>query len=289
MITIPCPGAGPCLVYDLDLSCCLVSGGFEDPCLGDGTDVPQAIIDSAILAASQMMWVATGRQFGCCQVTIHPCVECPDMCPGSFSSYDDFYSFGYPWYPLHQADGTWTNVSCPCVDSCVCGHCSLKLPYPVCSIDEVIVDGMLLSDDMYRVDNFTTIVLLDLAGPAVTGNCWKGCDNSITLTYGLPVPEMVKLGAAEMACEIIKHCVGRPCVLPQRISSVTRQGVSISFLDEMAFLDRGLTGLYFFDLAARMYNPHRLQRRSTVWSPDVAGRWRVTTWQPGDDTGPGCT
>lgn len=292
-----CPGYGPCSWSELiDLSCCLVSGAYLDPCLLDGDPVSQTIIDNAKLVASQVLWAATGRQFSQCSVTLRPCRQCDDeCCVPSFDNYtsDGYGSFGY--YPFHQADGTWINKSCGCQDNCSCTNLSeVMLPYPTCSIDEVKVDGVVLSADEYVVLNFERLVLT----PTVTGITeWPRCNNllkpdtevgtwSVTLTYGRPVPELVLQGASEMACQLIKSCMNKPCQLPQRISSVTRQGVSISFLDSMDFLDKGRTGLYWVDLAIQMYNPRGLARRPTVYSPDVKGKWAVTTWQAGDPVGP---
>ena len=288
---MPCPGTGPCSVWPLDLGCCLTpSGTMPDPCLLDGQPVPETIIDSAKLAASQLLWAMTGRQFGCCTVSIRPCRKsCEEACciPGLT---DSGY---YPWMPVHQADGTWTNVTCDCRDQCSCTSLSeVNLPDPVCYIDEVRIDGIIIDSDTYKVDEFRKLVRLG----ALT---WPTCNDltkadteegtwSITVTYGRPVPELVLLGANEMACEIIKSCTGKACRLPQRISSVTRQGISVSFLDDMGFLDKGLTGLYFVDLAASTYNPKRLARRPAIYSPDSANQWRVTTWQNSDPVS-GCS
>lgn len=285
-----CPGVGPCEVYQISLDCCLTpSGTLPDPCLLDGVPVDQAVIDNAKLVASQVLWAITGRQFGLCTATIRPCRPCDnECCLPSFTEYAfDGYGYGtYPYYPFHQADGTWVNLSCNCVDNCSCKNiCEVRLPYPVCTVDEVKVDGVVLPGSFYKVLDFERLVLSSSA----TGiTCWPNCNDltkpdtevgtwSVTVTYGRPVPELVLLGAAEMACEIIKNCAGKPCRLPQRISSVTRQGVSVSFLDSMDFLDKGLTGLYFVDLAARTYNPRRLARRPAVYSPDVKGKWNLET------------
>lgn len=286
-----CPGEGPCSVWDLDLSCCLTpSGSIPDPCLLEGEPVSQILIDNAKLAASQLLWALTGRQFGCCTVTIRPCrKKCQDVCciPGITDG------GGFPWFPVHQADGTWTNISCGCTDQCSCVNlCEINIPYPACSIDEVLIDGVVVDPATYRIHDFRKLVRLG-------AECWPECNDltksdsqvgtwSVTVTYGKEVPELVRLAAAEMACEIIKNCAGKSCRLPQRLASITRQGVSVSFLDDMAFLDKGLTGLYFVDLAARTYNPKRLARRPLVASPDSINQWRVETWQDGDPQ-PSCS
>ena len=285
-----CPGAGPCSVWPLDLSCCLApSGILPDPCLLDGDPVPQAVIDNAILAASQLLWSLTGRQFGTCTATIRPCrKKCNDLSfwgQGGFI-WDGGYGLdgGFPWMPVLLDDGSWTNAPCGCQgNSCNCTKLSeINLPDPVCSIEQIKIDGMVVDPSTYRVDDFHKLVRLG-------SDEWPKCNDftkadtevgtwSITLTHGRPVPALAILGANEMACEIIKNCIGKPCKLPQRVSSVTRQGISVSFLDDMQFLDKGLTGLYYVDLAARTYNPQRLARRPMAYSPDSANQWRVTTW-----------
>jgi hypothetical protein len=289
-----CPGVGPCCVYDLDLSCCLApSGILPDPCLLSGQPVSQVIIDNAKLAASQLMWSLTGRQFSVCQVTVRPCRRCQDACCLPFDGFWSTGSSGFPWTPTLLPSGQWTNVSCNCQDQCSCINLSeVNLPNPVCSIQEVKIDGVVVDPTTYRVDNFRKLVRLgsdvwpkcnDLTKPDTEVGTW-----SVKLQYGIAPPQLVLLAAAEMACEIIKGCVGQPCRLPQRVTSVTRQGISVSFLDDMAFLDKGLTGMYFVDLAARTYNPGRLYRKPIIASPDSINQWRVETWHAGDPD-PSCT
>lgn len=280
-----CPGEGPCTSWELDLSCCLVSGGFPDPCLGDGTSVDQSIIDAMTLAASQFMWAATGRQFGCCTVNLRP--TCNSQCPCDGPLIDS--GFGFPWTPRLLDSGEWTNVTCgnPC--NCV-EMCTVPLPYPVCSVDEVVIDGVILDDTEYTVTNFNKLIRKRSDG------CWPKCNDlslsdtelgtwRITVTYGKPVPQLVLLAANEFACQLIKKCVGRPCDLPQRIQSVNRQGMSATFLDPMEFMREGLTGIFLVDLAIKTYNPHRLMRKPIVASPDSINKWAVTTWQSGDPIG----
>lgn len=451
---MPCPGEGPCSPWDLDLSCCLtVSGSFPDPCILDGQPIDQDVIDSAILAASQFMWRKTGMQFGCCQVTLRPLCpnRCSSPCPGLTDS-----GFGFPWTPVHLASGDWTNVTCPSQNNCTCVEiCEIPLPYPVCSVDEVKVDGVVLSPTTYSVINFNKLIrkagvealvgpedwvantvetpglsisytnpsagnilvggnvninfnpfigydlpvftgpgllytmgaqsitqpidlnlcfLFDntgdtitvnpaavdrVVGPAtydsntglitytgtfpnaadpalfeaqvvcvyfrqgfqasaitfpqpvtlwrlqwsndeVAGTCWPECNNltlpdseegtwSVKVTYGRPVPELVRKAAAVLACEFIKFCVGKPCTIPQRVTSISRQGMSATFLDPMEFMSEGKTGIYLVDLAIMTYNPKGLYKKPGVYSPDSLNKWAVETWRSGDPLGPNCT
>ena len=59
------------------------------------------------------------------------------------------------------------------------------------------------------------------------------------------------------------------CVLPQRVTPISRQGVSWTLLDPQDFLDNGRTGIYHVDLFLRTVNPDRARLRSRVFSPDL--------------------
>lgn len=284
-----CPGQGPCKVWDLDLGCCLVSGGFPDPCLGDGTPISQEIIDVSILAASEFLWAATGRQFGCCSVVLRP--TCANTCPCEGSFIDSGY--GFPWTPMLLSTGEWTNVTCDNPCNCV-ELCEVSLPYPVCSVDQVLIDGVVVPKTDYVVTNFNKLLRTKAKG------CWPKCNDltlpttkpgtwSITVTYGKPVPQLVLLAANEFACQIIKRCVGKPCDLPQRIHTINRQGMSATFLDPMEFMKEGLTGIFLVDLAIKTFNPHRLYKRPIVVSPDTINKRSVTTWDSSSPAASGCS
>lgn len=275
-----CPGVGPCGSWDLDLSCCIPSGTFPDPCLTNGTPVSQDIVDQMVLAASQFMWRATGMQFGQCTVTLNLCKtdNCGCEGEGGRSDFNHDYGFGFPWYPAHLADGSWTNVSCNECSNCLCEKCRIKIPYPACSVDELVIDGEIVPPENYYVLDFKELAF----SPAASGTCAISCGDTVTVTYGRPVPELVRLAAQEFACQLIKKCVGQPCDLPQRMTSITRQGVSVSFLDSMDFLKDGMTGIFTVDLAIRTYNPHGLYKKPSVSSPDSLGKWKVKSWQTGD-------
>lgn len=271
-----CPSNSPCCGWGLDLSCCMApSGVFPDPCLVGGQSVPQSVTDIAAQAAIEYMWAATGRQFGTCNVTLNLCKT--DSCGSCHSGsgggmLDADYGFGFPWYPEHLADGSWVNLSCSSCDDCLCGKCSIRLPYPACEVTQVVLGGVEQDLAGFGIYDYKELVY---AGASPSGTCDISCGDTVSVTYGRPVPALVLRATAEFACQLIKSCVGAPCQLPQRMSSITRQGISVSFLDPMEFLKEGLTGLYLVDLAVRTYNPNQLQKRPSVSSPDSVGKWRV--------------
>jgi hypothetical protein len=254
---------------------------MPDPCLTDGQPVSQTVIDNAIMAASELLWAETGRRYGICEVTIRPCKKSCNPCGDDiFNYFDFFYGWRTPWMPFLDG-GIWTNLPpCNCGDECWCSKAEMiPLPYPVCEVTEVQIDGDVLPASGYRVDEFKWLVRTD-------GGSWPRCQSpadlgqpdtfGVTLSYGRPVPEILKLATAELACQFIKACVGSNCQLPQRISSISRQGVTVGYIDPQEFWRDRRTGIYIVDLAIQTLNPHRLTRKPTIYSPDSGRGWRVT-------------
>lgn len=111
----------------------------------------------------------------------------------------------------------------------------------------------------------------DLASPDTQGGTW-----SVTYSYGIKPSVTALEMAAVFACEVAKLCAGVKCRLSGPITSVNRDGVSIT-LDPKAFIDFGLTGLPEVDRWLRVINPHGLAQRGEIWSPD-SKPLRQVTW-----------
>lgn len=111
-----------------------------------------------------------------------------------------------------------------------------------------------------------------------TSSTWSTCNIEVTYTYGTPVPFAGKMAAKLLAIELVKMYEGDPeCALPQRVTSVSRQGVSYTILDSQDFIEEGRTGIYAIDLFLKSANPDRAKARAKVFSPDMArGRRNVS-------------
>jgi hypothetical protein len=112
---------------------------------------------------------------------------------------------------------------------------------------------------------------------AVAGATWSPCTQDLTVTYvaGARVPEAGLRAARVLGNELLKARVNPDaCQLPDRVTSVARQGVSYTILDSQDFLEDGRTGLYEVDLFLRAANPDKARKRARVFSPDLprAGR-----------------
>lgn len=92
----------------------------------------------------------------------------------------------------------------------------------------------------------------------------------VSYTYGIAPPAGGVNAVVQLAVEIMKwQTQDNSCRLPKRITSITRQGVSLAVIDPMKFLDKGRTGVYEIDLWLASVNPQSRQRRGRVWSPDI--------------------
>ena len=236
-------------------------------------------------AAVEYLWRWTGRRFGLCDVTVRPCrTNCNDW-------NSTFWGRDYPgWIPQvggfipAMIRGQWYNLGCgTCGDVCSCSvMSSLVLPGPVASVSEVIIDGVVVDPTAYRVDNAKYLirtdgglwpVCQDMAAPSGSDGTW-----SVTYQYGIPVPYGGQLAAGVLACELAKaFCNDSSCALPQRLRTVTRQGVTVAVIDSFDDIDKGHTGIWAID--SWMSSVTRSPQPMGIRSPDYKGpRVRRTTW-----------
>lgn len=112
---------------------------------------------------------------------------------------------------------------------------------------------------------------------AAPGVAWTPCDVEVTYTYGIDPPTMGKMAARTLARELAKGWAGDDdCALPQRVTSISRQGVSYTLLDQQDFLDELRTGIYEVDLFLRTVNPDKARAKARVFTPDVPRARRST-------------
>jgi hypothetical protein len=113
------------------------------------------------------------------------------------------------------------------------------------------------------------------------GTPWTPCNVEITYSYGIPVPVAGKMAARKLAIEFARLWGGdEACELPQRVTSVSRQGVSYTILDNQEFIDELRTGLYEIDLFLKTVNPDNARRKSKVFSVDTPRARRYTPKAP---------
>lgn len=258
--------AGPCL-WDIEVS--------AECCPQWATYTPENQL-KAITAATFLLWAATGRRYGICSVTTRPC-GLDRRCGGGCGSWDWWGG----WMRPYILDGIWRN--CLCGSACDCApHCQIRLPGPVETVTQVLLDGVVVPSTSYRVDDFQWLVRTD-------GECWPECqdynvdvpaDGTLQVMYGRgePVPAAILDAAATLACEFGKACAqDKSCALPGRLQTLTRQGVTASMVDITTVLKYGLTGITSVDMIIMADNPGGLKQRPFFYSRDTAPRVRTVT------------
>lgn len=226
--------------------------------------------------ATHMLWTATGRRFGLHEVTVRPAV--PRTLPTYLSfpvSYDPG-GMGGQW--------AWSLVSAPGGNSVVFGggsfdgpwagtRAQIPLPGPVDSVSSVTIDGQTLDPTKWRLDQPNLLVRQDgrdwpasqdMTAPLGQANTW-----SVTYRRGEVVPPIVNYAAGAYAIEIAKARAGGDCRLPQRATSISRQGVNVQLVDVTDYLNKGLTGVQEVDQVIISINPYGLKSQPRVVSLDT--------------------
>lgn len=234
--------------------------------------------------ASSLLWNWTNQVFGVCEVALRPQANGPWCRPSTFES--SAHLLRNSGLQPALIGGKWYNLVCgSCVDVCSCapyGTRSISLVGPVDEVTEVYVDGVLVPPEAYRVDGRFLI--------RTDGGVWplrQDLDDDpmgegsflIHYTRGVPVPDGGKIAAGALACELAKaSCGDTSCQLPERIQTITRQGVTVGFMDSFDSLDKGRTGIWVID--AWIASVTAPVRRAGVRSVDVrVDRRGGTPWR----------
>jgi hypothetical protein len=221
----------------------------------------QAAIDTAV----HVLWSFTGRQFGCCPITVRPCPR----------DHDRGYLGWLPgdaWFPDLDS-GVWRNIGCGCGPLCRTGGPGVvHLPGPVCSITSVTIDGAVIDSGLYVLEGDRLYATSgrwpdqDLSRPAGSPGTW-----TVEYLQGREPPAGADQMVGTLALEFWNLCKGQKCRLPRGTESVSRQGVSMKIADPTALFQNMQTGIPEVDLWIAAVNPNRLSVPPAVISPDYPG------------------
>lgn len=148
----------------------------------------------------------------------------------------------------------------------------LRLPgYPAVEVERVMIDGVELDPARYRIDDQRWLVYVPES--ASTGRRgWPDRNDprlpdgqvgtwSVEYIYGAMPPPGGREAAGELGCQLALSCTpDADCRLPERVTSITRQGVTMAVLDPLTLFDDGKTGLPNVDLwvaSTRLANSRR--------------------------------
>lgn len=212
-------------------------------------DVPEQQMEALLWMASELLWSMSGRQFsGGCASTVTLREHRGGLCWADIN-----------WPVL---DGGWWPLVSPWRGGS--GRRVVALPDPpVTNISEVTVGGN-------PVDYWATLPRGLVRRQ--DGGSWP-IDGSLKITYshGIAPPIGGRQSAVTLAIELAKAFTNDPtCKLPQRLQTITREGVTVGFQDAFESLDKGRTGIWAIDAWLASVNPHGLSRRARVWTPELA-------------------
>ena len=136
------------------------------------------------------------------------------------------------------------------------------------------LDGNIIEPSKYYLSDHSTIF-------GIAGAGWSPSQVEVTYTYGSPPPTAGRAAARVLATELVKlYEDDDTCALPQRVTSISRQGVSYTLLDNQDFIDELKTGIYAIDLFLKTVNPDKARARARVFSPDQPRARRITGASP---------
>lgn len=237
------------------------------PC--DAYDFDPALLEDCLQMASDVLFALTGYVYpGVCTETVRPCAQYDPGDPGPPSRRATLpsVSTGSPGSMSGWRPGTGSSMwgFCSCNREIACG--CFRLPsislggVPIVEVTSVLIDGIELDPSEYRVDDYSRLVRLPAADGTNEG--WPCCQDltvaddevgafAVTRSVGVDPPVGGRLAAASLGCQLALAFTPRqdaPCRLPRRVTSITRQGVSIAVLDPLSLFRDGLTGLAEVDL-----------------------------------------
>lgn len=107
----------------------------------------------------------------------------------------------------------------------------------------------------------------------------------LTYRYGSTVTASARAALLAYARQLYlrDHPDSGECQLPERVTSVSREGLSYTVFDPQTYLDKGRTGVAVVDAFLSAVNPSRALRPAAVYTPDAppgvsVPTGRVTRW-----------
>lgn len=222
-----------------------------------------AIQADAEAVAVNVLWSFTRRLFGTREVVLRPVPRVTSLhqpstwrgrsVAGATYSYPG-WSF---WQPI-MLEGSWYNLrSAPGDDPLA--PWSLELPGPAISVTEVRIGTTVLDPAEYKLEGNLLIrregswpTLQDVRADIGQDGAW-----AVTYVRGTPVPRSGQLAAGQLACELGKAALNRACALPERVQTITRQGITLAILDTFEDLEKGRVGIPRVDLWIASVNKER--------------------------------
>jgi hypothetical protein len=234
-------------------------------------ELDPAQVELWLLFASEVLYELSGRRFpGPCPIIARPCAR-RRVAPEPM------------WWPGERR-GSMGSCSCNRARRCGCNALDeIDLGPDVVSIEQVRVDGEVVPAVEYGLELQRFLVgytqsdgqrrtwpcCQDLTAPATAEGTFE-----VQATRGLMPPRGGIMAAASLACELIASATpDAECRLPKRVTTITRQGVSIAVLDPLTLFAEGRTGLAEVDLWLESQRYGAKNRESVLVDPMAQQRY----------------
>lgn len=268
------PRVGPCTPWITSADVIALSPAGGDP-------IPVGLAAQMATVASETLYALSARQFSgpCGPVKVRPLSRPTDVDTrygnrGIGSGYLNSGQYGSAW-GMGGGGGLnrYGSSSPPQVDLGA---------YPVTAVEQVKIDGVIIPSNEYLLEDYRILVRLRPSASATPTERWGWPVNqildlpdtqpgtfSVTYYYGRTPPEAGKAAAAVLAYQLCLDAMGDESALPARVTSVTRQGVTVQVTDVIDIVAKGLLGIWAVDVFLKTWNPTGARLRPAVWSPDV--------------------
>ena len=159
--------------------------------------------------------------------------------------------------------------------------------YPVNRILEVKINGEVIPPEEYELREFKWLIRkLPYSGFVATQRWgWPTSQIqylpdtqqgtfSVTYEFGQDPGVMGRMACKALAENILKPLLGDANAYPERVTTLTRQGVTAQIASVIDIMKSGGTGIRTVDQWLIAVNPRKLRKRPVVSSPDIARNMR---------------
>lgn len=265
---------------------------LPSPCRENAYNFDSDVIDDALLSASEVLYHLTFQQWpGACSERLRPCAQYrhydtmrTNMRPGLTGAYSTLTgTYSSTTGSLLGWSGSGWSCSCRDVHQCGCHWLSqIELGMgPIVSVDEIRLDGEILDPARYRVDDYRWLVYIPESDSAERQG-WPCCQRldrpttavdtfEVDATIGAVPSRAGVRAAASLACQFMlawSPSGAGECKLPKRVTSMSRQQVTMNLSDPVQLFDKGLTGVAEVDLWVQAIRSERTQRHGAVVIPE---------------------
>lgn len=230
--------------------------------------------DDACQMASNILWAMSGRKYGGLTTVTERYITSLNAFRYQGASAKNFFPHMMGGNIFNVPSEDWNDSAYQSDGTSSLSRIRLRgKPVQEVHLVRSMYSGQIINPDAYYLAEHSEI-------RAYKGVPWPPGNLEVTYTFGAKVPTSGRMAAKLFAIELIKFWEGDDCALPDRVTSVSRQGVSYTILDNQDFLESMRTGIYAIDLFIKTANPVKALMPSKVFNPDVTRAKRAAPARP---------